>query len=163
MRKLLVLAALTLAAPVSAQKKPAGATDVAEALAACQAITTQTWLELKDLREAGWEYPVKRGNGRQSQVVKGLYTKKGNDALIVIGKEELDKKSCVVNALLADTASYSSLLQELSGLVGMPNRQEGYTYFWTIADKEIRVDPAGDANRPIARFEVTAIPQESAE
>ena len=45
----------------------------------------------------------------------------------------------------------------------MPQRQDGYSYYWGDADQSVRVDPAGDAKRPCARFEVTAIPQESAE
>lgn len=163
MRKLAFLAAFLLAAPAAAQQEPAGATDVAEALTACQAITTPTWLELSALRAAGWDYPTKRGSGRSSQVVKGLYAKPGNHALIVIGKEELEKKSCVVNALLNSTADYGTLLQGLSAIIGMPDSQDGYSYVWTIADKQIRVDPAGDRNRPLARFEVTAIAPDGAE
>ena len=56
-----------------------------------------------------------------------------------------------------------TFLQEVSGIVGMPSGQEGYTYHWQMDSHRLRVDPAGDKKRPIARFEITAIPQESAE
>ena len=97
------------------------------------------------------------------RVIKGVYEKDDNTALIVIGTEQLDSKSCVVQAFLAETGSYGSLLQEVSALVGMPQQQDGYTYHWEMDAHRLRVDPAGDAKRPIARFEITAIPQESAE
>ena len=143
-----------LAAPAAAQQKPASAEDVAAAIDACAKISTPTWLHLKQLPSHGWDYAERRGNGRSKQVVKGVYESKGNNAIIVIGKEELEAKNCVVNARLYDTSSYSTLLQDLSGIIGMPTRQDGFTYFWTMSDHTVRVDPAGERDRPLARFEL---------
>ena len=41
-------------------------------------------------------------------------------------------------------------------------QQDGFSYYWVDADKSA-CRSRGDAKRPFARFEVTAIPQESAE
>ena len=68
-----------------------------------------------------------------------------------------------MQAYLESTGDYGTLLQAVSQEIGMPERQDGYSYFWNDADKAVRVDPAGDAKRPFARFEITSLPQESAE
>ena len=162
MKRFILPALALLAAPVAAQERATSATDTAEAISACNAITESGWLHLKQLPSSGWDHAKRRG-ARSMRVIKGVYEKDGNTALIVIGTEQLDAKSCVVQAFLADTGSYGSLLQDVSALVGMPQEQDGYTYRWQMDAHRMRVDPAGDAERPIARFEITAIPQESAE
>ena len=152
-----------LAAPVAAQEKPASVAEVVDAIDACKAITTPTWLELKALPSHGWKEYRKSG-GRRAQVVRGAYEKADNEALIIISKEELEAKACVVFARLESTGDYGSTAQAVSEIVGMPTRAEGPTYFWSLGDgKTMRVDPAGDRTKPIARFEITATAQESAE
>ncbi len=162
------LAALTataalLSAPAAAQEAPADSAQIAAAIEACSAITSPTWIELKQLPDHGWEPVKKRGGGRSAMVVRGAYEKRGNEALIIIGKDELKAKSCVVFARLQATGDYGPTAQGVSQLIGMPLRADGPTYFWVLGDKNIRLDPAGDRDKPIARFEITAIPQESAE
>lgn len=94
-------------------------------------------------------------------VVRGVYEKAGNNTYIIVGKDELKEKSCVVSARLNATSDYMPIAQGVSQIIGMPSRAEGFTYYWTIGDKQIRLDPAGDRTAPTARFAVTAIAQES--
>ncbi|MEZ5682092.1 MAG: hypothetical protein R3E14_12455 [Erythrobacter sp.] len=162
MRKILALA-VCLAAPVAAQDKPADAAQVVEAIEACKTITSPTWIELKQLPSLGWHPLEKRGGGRSTMKVRGIYEKPHNEALIILGKDELKAKSCAIFARLDKTSDYGPLAQSVSQIIGMPNRAEGPTYFWTLGDKALRLDPTGDRKKPIARFEITAIPQESAE
>jgi hypothetical protein len=163
MRKLVFLAPLALAAAsASAQDKPATAAQIVDAIEACKAITSPTWLELKALPAQGWN-PYRKSGGRRAQVVSGAYEKRGNEALIIISREDLQAKKCAVYARLESTAQYGPTAQGVSQLVGMPDRAEGPTYFWTLGDKTMRLDPTGDRDKPIARFEISAIPQESAE
>jgi hypothetical protein len=165
MRSLLTcvgIAGLALAAPAAGQTKPANAAQIVEALEACQAITSPRWIELDALRGLGWD-GAQRRSGRSSTVMRGVYEKPDNNAYIIVGKDELREKSCIVNALLASTSDYMPTAQAVSGIIGMPARAEGFTYYWTIGDKQIRLDPAGERSAPTARFAVTAIPQESAE
>ncbi|QYJ06421.1 hypothetical protein [Qipengyuania flava] len=163
MRRYLLPALALMAAPAAAQDKPATPAQIADAIDACAAITSPTWLELKQLPSHGWKPFEKRGGRRGAMKVRGAYEKVGNEALIIISKEELKQKACVVFAKLDNTADYGPTAQGVSEFVGMPVRAEGPTYFWIMDDKEMRLDPAGDRDKPIARFEITAIPQESAE
>lgn len=162
MRRLLLTALAFLAAPAAAQERPATPAQIADAIDACETITSPTWLELKQLPSLGWN-PYKKRGGRSMMQVRGAYEKRDNEALIIISKESLKAKACVVYARLDDTADYGPTAQGVSQYVGMPVRAEGPTYFWIMDDKEMRLDPAGDRDKPIARFEITAIPQESAE
>ncbi len=162
MKRLSICVAALLASPVVAQDGATEPADAADAISACTSITESDWLHLKRLPSVGWDAAKRRG-ARSMRVIKGVYEKENNSALIVIGTEQLDTKSCVVQAFLSDTGNYGTFLQEVSGIVGMPSGQEGYTYHWQMDSHRLRVDPAGDKKRPIARFEITAIPQESAE
>ena len=155
--------ALAAAAPAAAQDKPATAFQIVDAIEACKQITTPTWLDLDSLSDHGWK-PYRKAAGRRAQVVRGAYEKVGNEALIIISKEELKAKACVVFAKLDNTSDYGPTAQGVSQIVGMPVRAEGPTYFWLLGDgMNMRVDPAGDRDKPIARFEITATAQESAE
>ncbi|MEX0342497.1 MAG: hypothetical protein AB3N06_07915 [Erythrobacter sp.] len=151
-----------IAAPAAAQDSPATSEQIADAIEACKTITSPTWLELKQLPSLGWKQYQKRA-GRKAMKVRGVYEKQDNEALIIVSKEDLKAKACVVFAKLDDTADYGPTAQGVSQIIGMPVRAEGPTYFWIMDDKEMRLDPAGDRDKPIARFEITAIPQESAE
>lgn len=164
MKKLFFAVPLALlAAPVAAQERPASAAEIVDAIEACKAITSPTWLELKALPSLGWKEYRKSG-GRRAQVVRGAYEKTGNEALIIISKDDLKAKACTVFARLESTADYGATAQAVSQIVGMPTHAEGPTYFWTLDDgKVMRVDPTGDSDKPIARFEITAPAQESAE
>ena len=164
MRKIAFLAPLALlATPTAAQENPASAAQIVDAIEACKAITSADWLELKALPSHGWKEYRKSG-GRRAQVVRGAYEKAGNEALIIIGKDDLKAKACTVFARLESTSDYGPTAQAVSQLVGMPTHAEGSTYFWTLDDgKSMRVDPTGDRDKPIARFEITAPAQESAE
>ena len=164
MKTLRLLPFLALAAvPAAAQDKPASAAEIADAINACKAVTSPTWIELDDLRGHGWK-PYRKAAGRRAQVITGAYEKVGNEALIIITKEDLKAKACTVFARLDNTSDYGPTAQGVSEFVGMPNRADGPTYFWALGDgKVMRVDPTGDRDKPIARFEITAIPQKSAE
>jgi len=90
--------------------------------------------------------------------VIGAHQKAGNPVLVVVADEQVDDKTCLVRVKLAETASYAPTLQALSEVIGMPHAADGFTYFWTLGDShEMRVDPAGDADEPVARFEISAI------
>ena len=161
--RLLPFLALAAAVPAAAQDKPATSFQIVDAIEACKQITTPTWLHLDNLKDHGWR-PYRKAAGRRAQVVRGAYEKQGNEALIIISKEELKAKACVVFARLDSTADYGPTAQGVSQIVGMPIRAEGPTYFWSLGDgMEMRVDPTGEREKPIARFEITATAQESAE
>ena len=163
MRKLVLASLAFLAAPAAAQDRPATPAQIADAIDACETITSPNWLELKQLPSLGWDTVEKRGGRRGAMKVRGAYEKQGNEALIIISREELKEKACVVFARLDSTADYGPTAQGVSEIIGMPVRADGPTYFWIQGDKELRLDPAGDRSKPIARFQITAIPQESAE
>jgi len=95
--------------------------------------------------------------------MRGVYEKPGNNAYIIVSKDELRDKSCIVSAMLASTTDYMPTAQAVSEIIGTPGHAEGFTFYWTIGNKQIRLDPAGERSAPTARFAVTAIPQESAE
>lgn len=162
MKRILLPALALLAAPAAAQDKPATSEQIADAIEACKTITSPSWIELKQLPSLGWR-PYEKTGGRRVMKVMGAYEKRDNEALIIVSKDELKSKSCVVSAKLDSTADYGPTAQGVSQIVGMPVRADGPTYFWIMGDKEMRLDPAGDRDKPIARFEITAIPQESAE
>lgn len=163
MRKFVLPLIALLAAPVSAQERPATPENIAEAIEACSAVTSPSWIHLKQLPDHGWKQVEKRGSNRRVMKVRGAYEKYGNEALIIVSKDELKSKSCVVYAKLDTTADYGPTAQSVSGIIGMPVKAEGPTYFWIYGDKNLRLDPAGDRDKPIARFEISAIAQESAE
>lgn len=156
------LLAIACASPALAQTKPADATQIVDAIEACKAITSPRWLDLAALPARGWD-SAKRRSGRSEQVFRGVYEKKDNEAYILIGRDELKEKVCVVSARLSSTGDYGHTAQAVSAIIGMPDRAEGFTYYWTIGDKQIRLDPAGEKSAPTARFAITAIPQESAQ
>lgn len=162
MRKLILLPVLAFAAPALAQDVPGQAGEVANAIAACKAITEVDRIHPDRLPAAGWELARRRG-ARSGVVVHGVYEAESDRVRIVVATEQERDKSCVVQAYLESTGEYGTLLQAVSQEIGMPERQDGYSYFWNDADKAVRVDPAGDAKRPFARFEITSLPQESAE
>lgn len=145
------------AAPALAQDEHPTAQNVAESVAACQLITDADWLHLDRLDSLGYEQAKKRAGGRRSaQRIRGLYQKRGNPTTIIIMREELDEKNCVVSASLPDTAAYGALAQELSGIIGMPVGQEGYGYVWQLDDHRLTVQPEGEQDTPFARFTLTA-------
>ena len=161
--RLLPFLALAAAAPAAAQDKPASAAEIVDAIDACKAITSPTWIELDDLSKHGWK-PYRKPAGRRAQVVRGAYEKQGNEALIIISKAELREKACVIFARLDSTADYGPTAQSVSQFVGMPTHADGPTYFWSLGDgMKMRIDPTGDKDKPIARFEIKATAQESAE
>lgn len=161
-RPLFAFMALTITStPAAAQQTPADAAQIVEAIEACRAITSPKWIELKALPALGWDNAERRAS-RGRQIMRGIYEKAGNNAYVIVGKDELDSKSCVVTARLASGAEYGPTAQGVAELIGMPERAEGHTYFWTLGDKRIRLDPAGERDAPLARFEITAIPTESA-
>jgi len=75
---------------------------------------------------------------------------------VVIADEQVENKTCLVRVKLAQTTDYAPTLQGLSEIIGMPVRAEANSYFWTLEGHEMRVDPAGDAKEPVARFEISA-------
>ena len=115
MRKLILLPLIACCAPLAAQDAATEAAHAAEAIAACQAVVTQDRVDPERLPASGWDEAKRRGS-RSELVVRGVYEKEGNSAFIVIGKQQERERSCVVQAFLADTASYSTLLQEVSQL-----------------------------------------------
>ena len=151
-----IAAACAFAAPAAAQDKAPDAAQVVEAIAACQAITTADWINLKQLRDHDFHAVAARGSGRSKRKVRGLYQKRGNEAFIIASREELSAKQCVVSAALDSTADYVPLAQQVSGTIGMPVRQDGPAYFWEIEGQTIKIEPEGDADEPFARFTVTA-------
>ena len=159
MKKLALLAGLPVAALASsaaAQMKPATATDVVAAIEVCKAVTTPDWIHLDRLETQGWNTAEIRGERRRMRKVRGIYERPGNRAFVVITREELRNKQCVVQARLKDTASYTTLLQQVSQSVGMPNGQDGFAYTWDLGDFTMRVEPTGERSAPNARFTLKA-------
>ena len=157
------VAAMALAAfPASAQMKPAGHDDVVAAIEACEAIVTPTWIELDSLPDMGWHVAKKRGERRRTQVLRGIYEKRGNEAYVVVGADELKDKSCVVLARLDSTEDYIPLVQQLATSQGMPSRQDGPSYFWDGADQSMSVEPSGERSAPNMKITIKAL-KESAE
>ena len=150
------------AAPAYAQMKPAGHDDVVAAIEACQTIATPTWIELDALPDMGWHAAKKRGERRRTQVLRGIYEKRGNEAYVVVGGDEIKEKSCVVLARLASTDEYIPLVQQLATSHGMPSRQDGPVYFWDGADKSMSVEPSGERSAPNMKITIKAF-KESAE
>ena len=158
MRILTLLSAAALAsvaAPALAQDAP-DAAEVAEAINACRAVTTANWIHLDKLADHDFHMAEKRGRSVSKRKIRGLYAKKGNGAFIIASPDELKEKQCVVSAALADTAAYGPLAQGVSGIIGMPNRQDGNAYFWDLDGQTIKIEPEGSADEPYARFTVTA-------
>ncbi|WP_144095577.1 hypothetical protein [Croceicoccus sediminis] len=155
------LSALAFAGPAAAQSKPATPEQVAEAIDVCAAITSSTWIELDDLRGHGWRNVRKSGGNRQ-MVVRGAYEKSGNEAYIVVTKENLRDKTCMVMTKLDTTADYNPLARDVSAVIGMPVSQDGFIYTWLRSEKTVEMNPSGDRSSPKALFVVSAA-QESAE
>jgi len=150
------LAVLLWAGPAFAQAETATPQQAGEAIAVCKSIVTPTWVELKRLKDAGWNQ-VSKPRGRSRTVVRGAYTHAANPALIIIGSDELRAKSCVVSALLASGAQYGPMAQGVSASLGAPTGQEAYTYRWERDGFHVQMDPAGERDAPRARFEIKAI------
>ena len=155
------LGLLALASPLAAQEKPASPAQIAEAVSACREITSPTWIDLKELPSLGWS-PYTKASGRNQMKIGGAYEKAGNQAILVIGHEELKAKTCVVLAKLESGAAYGATAQGVAGIIGMPTRQSDYTYIWEREGQHITLDPSGDKSAPKARFAINAI-KESAE
>lgn len=155
------LGLLALAAPLGAQERPAAPGQIADALSACKAITSPTWIDLKKLPALGWS-PYTKAAGRKQMKIGGAYEKTGNPAILVIGHDELKTKSCVVLARLESGAAYGVTAQGVAGIIGMPTRQSDFTYVWERDGQTITLDPSGDKSAPKARFAINAI-KESAE
>lgn len=154
------IAALALAAPAAAQDEHPSAQQVAEAIAACQFITDADWIHLDRLDSLGFYAVERRAGGRTKARVRGLYQKAGSPAYLILTKDELSDKRCVVSAALPDTAAYNRMAQEVSGIIGMPSGQDGYAYVWELDDKRLRVEPEGEQDAPFARFTLTALPSD---
>ena len=156
-----VVAALA-ATPAAAQMKPASGEDILEGIEACRAITTPTWIEVDDLSDHGWYAAKKRGERRRTTVIRGVYEKPGNNAYVVLGGQELSDKTCVVLGRLDDTSAYIPMVQALAGSLGMPNRQDGPTYYWDGTDFTTSAGPSGERDAPNIRITIKAL-KESAE
>ena len=158
MRKLAFAASLaTLAAfPAVAQDQAATPAQIAEAIGACSAVTSVDKVEFRRLESLGFPTAEKRGGNRGRNKVIGAHQQPGNPALVVIADEQVKDKTCLVRVKLPETAAYAPTLQGLSEIIGMPARADGFTYFWTLDGHELRVDPAGDAKEPVARFQISA-------
>ncbi|MXP09848.1 hypothetical protein [Pseudoblastomonas halimionae] len=152
-----VLPFLAYAAPVSAQIVPASAADVWDGVQSCEAITETDRVQTTRLSAAGWSEAKRRSGERGTRKLAGIYEKDGNDALIVIGREELEGKRCVVLARLESTSAYGELVKGVAELAGMPDRQEEYAYIWDRPGFTLRVEPSGKQSEPNALFTVTAI------
>lgn len=149
--------AALIAAPGAAQENEhPNAQQVAEAIAACQLITEHDWIHLDRLDSVRFYAVERRGSGRKKARVRGLYQKRGNPSYIILSREELSDKRCVVSASLPDTGAYGRLAQEVSGIIGMPTGQDGFAYLWELDDQRLRVEPEGDQDEPFARFTLTA-------
>lgn len=157
---LAALVASALASPVAAQEKAANAGQIVEAVNACKAITSPTWIDLKKLPSLGWQ-PYTKSAGRKQMKVGGAYTKKGNEALLVIGSDELETKSCVVLARLGAGGEYGATAQGVSQIIGMPSAQQDFTYIWDRDGQRITLDPSGERDAPKARFAVIAVKGET--
>lgn len=156
MRHPVAIVALLAATPAFAQSEVATPQQASEAIAVCKSIATPSWIELKRLKDFGWAQ-VSKPQGRGRVVVRGAYAHATNPALIVIGRDELSAKSCVVSALLASGAEYGAMAQGVSAQLGMPTSQNAYTYIWERDGFRVQIDPAGERDAPRARFEIRAI------
>ncbi len=150
------VAALTCSFPLAAQEKPASAAQIAQAVDACKAITGSKWIDLKKLPSLGWT-PFTKSTGRKQMTIGGAYVKRGNEALLVVGHDELKEKTCVVLVRLQSGGSYGATAQAVSEIIGMPTGQQDFTYIWEQGGQRISLDPSGDKSAPKARFAVTAI------
>ncbi len=155
------LSALAFAGSAAAQSKPASPEQVTEAVDVCAAITSPTWIELDELKSYGWKNVRKSGGNRQ-MVVRGAYENIGNEAYIVITKENLRDKTCIVMTKLETTADYNTLARDVSAVIGMPVTQDGFVYTWLRSEKTVEMNPSGDRSSPKALFVVSAA-QETAE
>lgn len=149
-------AGLVVHTSAAAQMKPAAATDVVAGIEACKAITTPSWIHRDRLSELGWYTAEMRGERRTTRKVRGIYEARGNRAYVVLTGEQLRNKECVVQARLKDTASYTSLLQQVSQSVGMPTGQDGFAYIWDLGEFTMRVEPTGGRDAPNAKFAIRA-------
>lgn len=152
----IALIAVTAASGTSAQEKPADPAQIAEAIEACKAITSPTWVDLRQLRTMGWDNFTKSTGTRQMKIA-GAYAKQGNPVLIVAGHDELKAKTCMVFARLGSTGQYNATAQGVSTIIGMPTGQREFTYIWEQDGHRLTLDPSGDKAAPKARFAVTAI------
>ncbi|WP_120715945.1 hypothetical protein [Tsuneonella amylolytica] len=150
------VAALSVAAPAAAQEKPATTAQIVEAINACKAIVSSTWVDLKKLPSMGWE-PYRKSTGSRQMKVGGAYEKRGNEALLVVGHDELKDKSCVVLARLGGGGAYGATAQGVSEVIGMPMGQQDFTYTWDQGAQRVTLDPSGDKAAPKARFAVIAV------
>ena len=118
MRKLILLPVLAFAAPALAQDVPGQAGEVANAIAACKAITEVDRIHPDRPPAAGGNWP---GAAPQSGVVvHGVYEAASDRVRIVVATEQERDKSCVVQAYLESTGDYGTLLQAVSQEIGMP-------------------------------------------
>ena len=159
MRKLAVATALVAIATspaLAATDDAATPAQIAEAIDACEAVTSTDKVEFRRLEGLGFPTAEKRGANRGRNKVIGAHQKPGNPVLVVIADEQVENKTCLVRVKLAQTTDYAPTLQGLSQIIGMPVRAEANSYFWTLEGHEMRVDPAGDAKEPVARFEISA-------
>lgn len=152
------LALLATASAAAAKDEAATPAQIAEAIEACKAVTDTDRVEFRRLESLGFPTAEKRGTNRGKNKVIGAHQKPGNPVLVVIADEQVENKTCLVRVKLANTTDYGPTLQGLSEIIGMPVRAEGNSYFWTLDGHTMRVDPAGDAKDPVARFEISATP-----
>ncbi|MEL7729311.1 hypothetical protein AAG612_07230 [Citromicrobium bathyomarinum] len=150
------LVALAAAPAAAAEDEVATPAQIAEAIDACEAVTSTDKVEFRRLESLGFPTAEKRGANRGRNKVIGAHQKPGNPVLVVIADEQVENKTCLVRVKLAQTTDYAPTLQGLSEIIGMPVRAEANSYFWTLEGHEMRVDPAGDAKEPVARFEISA-------
>ena len=87
MRKLILLPVLAFAAPALAQDVPGQAGEVANAIAACKAITEVDRIHPDRLPAAGWELARRRG-ARSGVVVHGVYEAESDRVRIVVATEQ---------------------------------------------------------------------------
>lgn len=156
-RTALGLAAL-LASPAIAQSAPATPTQIAEGIEACRAITGADKVDFRRLESLGWPTAEKRAANRGKNKVIGAHQAPGNPVLVIVADEEVRNKTCVVRAMLPDSSAYASTLQGLSEIIGMPTAADGNSYIWSLDGHELRVDPAGSRDEPIARFQISLPP-----
>ena len=150
------LFAIATSPAAAAEDEVATPAQIAEAIDACEAVTSTDKVEFRRLEGLGFPTAEKRGANRGRNKVIGAHQKPGNPVLVVIADEQVENKTCLVRVKLAETSAYAQTLQGLSEIIGMPVRAEANSYFWTLEGHEMRVDPAGDAKEPVARFEISA-------
>ncbi|MCA0977346.1 hypothetical protein LCM19_03105 [Qipengyuania flava] len=149
---------VALTAPAVAQTEPATSAQIVEGIEACRAITSPDKVEFRQLESLGWPTAERRGGNRTRNKVIGAHQKPGNPALVVVADDQVETKTCVVRARLADSSSYGPTLQALSEIIGMLVRAEESSYFWDLDGYELRVDPTGSRDEPVARFQISANP-----